>query len=227
MTIKKTPKKTDALTLRLDPRVKFLIELLSRVGHQSITGVIESAVSRLAHDRRVVMASSELSLAYASERIWSPVESDRVVNMAMFTPSLLNHEEGCIRSVLEGASHIFFTTYEVRNKADADYRSHAFERMGGAFQQSENGQTVFVTPKRKTIKRAWGLIKERAAELADKGFCADLSAEEVESYIGKPLSSVSPDIKIPGEIFRDDDGIGYMGAEREPDDLIESLGIKR
>lgn len=108
MTIKKTPKKTDALTLRLDPRVKFLIELLSRVGHQSITGVIESAVSRLAHDRKVVLASAEQSLVYASERIWSPIESDRVVNMAMFTPSLLNHEEGCIRSVLEGANHIFF-----------------------------------------------------------------------------------------------------------------------
>lgn len=92
--------------------------------------MIESAVSRLAHDRKVVLASAEQSLVYASERIWSPIESDRVVNMAMFTPSLLNHEEGCIRSVLEGANHIFFTKYEVRSKADADYRSYAFERMG-------------------------------------------------------------------------------------------------
>lgn len=188
--------------------------------------MIESAVSRLAHDRKVVLASAEQSLVYASERIWSPIESDRVVNMAMFTPSLLNHEEGCIRSVLEGANHIFFTKYEVRSKADADYRSYAFERMG-AFQQSEDGQTVFVTPKRKTIKLAWGLIKDRAAELADKGVCADLSTEEVEEYIGKPLSSVAPDIKVPGVVFQDDDGIGYLGAERESDDLIESLGIKR
>lgn len=227
MTIKKTPKKTDALTLRLDPRVKFLIELLSRVGHQSITGVIESAVSRLAHDRKVGLAGNEQSLAYASERIWSPVESDRVVNMAMFAPSLLNHEEGCIRAILEGASHIFFTIHEVRGKADADYRRHDVARMGGEFQKSEDGQTVFVTPRRRTIKLAWGLIKDRAAELADKGVCADLSVEEVEAYIGKPLSSVSPDIKIPKVVIHDDDGIGYLGADREPDDLIESLGIKR
>lgn len=227
MTIKKAPKKTDALTLRLDPRVKFLIELLSRVGHQSITGVIESAVSRLAHDRKVGLAGSELSLAYASERIWSPIESDRVVNMAMFAPSLLNHEEGCIRAVLEGANHIFFTIYEVRGKADVDYRKHDIERMGGTFQKSDDGQTIFVTPKRKTIKLAWGLIKERAAELADKGACVDLSTEEVEAYIGKPLSSVLPDIKVPGVVIHDDDGIGYLGAERESGDLMESLGIKR
>ncbi|WP_421526503.1 hypothetical protein [Pseudomonas yamanorum] len=227
MTTKKTPKKTDALTLRLDPRTKFLIELLSRAGHQTITGVIESAVSRLGFDRKVPFGEDEISLTGASVRIWSPVESERVVNLALFAPSLLNHEEGCIRAVLEGASDLFFTTYQVRDRREFDYRAHDFRHMHGAFQQSEDGKTVFITPKRRVIKLAWDLIRQRAAELAEKGVCADLSIAEVEAFIGKPIAAVAPDIKDPKVVIYDDEGISFRGAEKESDDLNESLGIKR
>ena len=37
-------RKTEALTLRLDPKVRFLIDLIARQKRQSITGVIESAI---------------------------------------------------------------------------------------------------------------------------------------------------------------------------------------
>ena len=41
-------RKTETLTLRLDPKVKMMIELISRVRRQSITGVIESAIEEIA-----------------------------------------------------------------------------------------------------------------------------------------------------------------------------------
>lgn len=227
MTAKKPPKKTDALTLRLDPRAKFLIELLSRDGHQTITGVIESAVSRLGNDRKVKLPGGDISLTAAIERIWSPVESERVVNLALFTPSLLTHEEGCIRAVLEGADHIFFNKFEIRGDQDFEYRTHDADALRGVILQGVDGATVYVTPKRRVIKLAWDLIRARAVELAEKGYCDDLVASEVESFIGKPLSMISPDIKDPKLIIQDDDGVVYQGAEKEPGDVLESLGIKR
>ncbi|WP_426781184.1 hypothetical protein [Pseudomonas syringae] len=227
MTAKKPPKKTDALTLRLDPRTKFLIELLSRNGHQSITGVIESAVSRLGNERRVKMPWGEASLSVASERLWSPIESDRVVNLALFAPSLLTHEESCIAAVLEAASHIFFNRYEVRGEQDVAYRSHATERLRGVFREDNELGTVFVTPKRNVIRLAWDLITERAEEIAEKGLYIDIDVLDVEEFIGKPLSSIPADIRAPGVIIQDEDGIAYLGADKETGDIMENLGVKR
>lgn len=226
MTTKKTPKKTDALTLRLDPRAKFLIELMSRLGHQTITGVIESAISRLANDRKVGLGGQDVALTVASEMIWSPVESERVVNLALHAPALLNHEESCISTVLETANVIFFNIHEIRSSADLEYRAHDIRAMRGCLQQMDDGRTVYVTPKRKVIRLAWDLIKSRAAELAEKGVCPDLSIDEVENFIGKPLSSIKSDVKAPGVVILDDDGIAYLGSDKESDDLIESLGGK-
>ena len=90
----------------------------------------------------------------------------------------------------------------------------------------DDGRTVYVTPKRKVIRLAWDLIKSRAAELAEKGVCPDLSIDEVENFIGKPLSSIKSDVKAPGVVILDDDGIAYLGSDKESDDLIESLGGK-
>lgn len=227
MTAKKTPKKTDALTLRLDPRTKFLIELLARSGHQSITGVIESAVTRLAGDRRVDGGQREESLAAVSALVWAPSESERIVNLALCAPSLMSHEESCIASVLDSAVDIFFNVYEIGGSADYDYRMVDAKAGRGGFRQSSSGVTIFVTPKRKLIRLSWDLIKSRALELAEKGYCPDLTLDDVESFIGRPVSSLTPEVKVPAVVIHDDDGVGYMGADKEFDDISDSLGVKR
>lgn len=224
MTTKKTPKKTDALTLRLDPRAKFLIELTARLGHQTITGVIESAVKMQAHHRTVALAGNDTTLVVAADYLWAPEESERVVSMVLFAPGLLNHEELCIKSVLDGASHIFFNLRDVPNEKSAEYRNHYFQHLTGAFQQDEFGELMFITPKKRTIKLAWGLIKMRAAELAEKGSYNDLTAAEVEAYIGRSLDSVSPLIKAPRGEIEDGEEISVSGSDKERDDLLSSLG---
>ena len=226
MTIKKTPKKTDALTLRLDPRAKFLIELTARIGHQTITGVVESAVKMQAHHRSVALAGNDTTLAVAADYLWTPEESERIVNMVLFAPALLNHEELCIKSVLDGANHIFFNLRDVPNEDSAEYREHYFRHLTGAFQQDEFGELMFVTPKKRTIKLAWGLIKMRAAELAEKGNCEDLSVAEVEAYIGRALDSVSQLVKAPRGEVEDGEEISVRGSDKEHEDLVHSLGHK-
>lgn len=195
MTKKAAPKKTDALTLRLNPRIKYLIELCSRHDHKTITGVIESSVQMLASHREVDVSGYGMSLWGAIDFCWSPDECERVVNLIFMVPSLLTHEESCIRSIIFGADDIFLNSHDVRSKQDYDSRSHDVYQRRGAFNLGEDGDLLYVSPRRKTIKLAWGLIRERAAGLAETGSHTPLTQTEVETYIGKPLSSIRPSTK--------------------------------
>lgn len=222
MTAKKPPKKTDALTLRLDPRTKYLIEMSSRLGHQTITGVIESAVKIQAQYRKVLVCGEETNLSAAYERLWAPEESERTVNMILFAPSLLNHDELCIKYVLEAASHIFFNLYHV-HPSNAKYRETYFRNLKGVFQQDEDGVLMFATPRKRTIRLCWEFIKLRAAELAEKGTAKDLTESELELLLGRSLDSISPLVEAPKYDLEEDEAIAVRGEDKEHEDLISSL----
>lgn len=218
MTKKTSPKKTDALTLRLSPKVKYLIELCSRNDRTTITGVIEGAVHLLSAQRRVSAKDREMSLGAAAEFCWSPDECERIVNLMLFLPQLMTHEESCIHAVIWDAGEIFLNQYPVNGQQDYDYRSHWVDQRRGVFLLDEDGNTFFATPRRKTIKLAWGLICERASLLAETGKNAPLTAAEVEKYIGKPLSAIKPTIKAP------DDGLDDLAYQDDGlDDVVDQL----
>jgi len=221
-------KKTDALTLRLDPKHKYLIELTSRLDRKSITGVIETAVQRLAQDRELEFSQRKMTLTAAVEFLWSPDEAERVTNLAQHAPFLLTHEESCIRTVLLDASELFFNCYEVYGKEDLEYRRYAVLAFQGIFLPDENGETLFLTPRMRTVKLAWELIVSRAAHLAEKGTYTPLSAKEVEDFIGRPLASIKPEIKMPkdGGMLDEGSDIGFRGSDRFMDDTLELLGQK-
>jgi hypothetical protein len=222
MTTKKLSKKTDALTLRLDPRVKFLIEMSSRVGHQSITGVIESAVRVHAHHRKVSLCGKEASLSVAGELIWAPEESERIVNMMFYAPALLSHEELCIKSVIEASDEIFYNMHYVQ-PANYDYRDRYYKDRKGSFFQDAEGDLYFVTPRVRIIKLAWAFIKARAEELAEKGTFEPFTEEEIEILIGRPLDTVAPDIKVPKGEVDVSEKISYKGEDKELDDLLSNV----
>lgn len=218
MTKKPVPKKTDALTLRLNPKIKYLIELCSRNDRTTITGVIENAVHMLASQRKVEVGEHEMSLLTAVDFCWSPDECERVVNLIFKLPSLLTHEESCIRSVIFGAEDIFLNSFEVRGPQDYDYRSHDVYQRRGVFNVDEDGELLYVSPRHKTIKLAWGLIRERAADMAEGGSHTPLTAAEVEAYIGKPLNSIRPSIKAPDDKYDE-----FSHGEDGISDVVDQL----
>lgn len=221
-------KKTDALTLRLDPKHKYLIELTSRLDRKSITGVIETAIQRLANTRKLEITGRETSLWVAIDYLWSPDEVERVMALAQHAPFLLTHEESCIRTVVFDASEIFFNCYPVDGKENLEYRQYAVDQFQGIFLPDEDGETLFVTPRLRTIKLAWDLIVARAAQLAEKGSYKPISAKEAEEFIGRPLASIKPAVKMPkdGGMLDEDPTIEYRGNHREMEDTLELLGQK-
>lgn len=90
-------RKTETLTLRLDPKIKYTIELMARIKRQSITSVIESAIEGAAFDLDtpvVIEGKREnWSLSNAVSEFWSTDNVARFINMCAFMPELLNYDE--------------------------------------------------------------------------------------------------------------------------------------
>ncbi|WP_224787676.1 hypothetical protein [Pseudomonas fluorescens] len=90
-------RKTETLTLRLDPKVKLMIELISRIRRQSITGVVEAAIEEIAFDLDAPFVhggeAHPMSLLSAVSEVWSTDESERFIQLCHYLPSLITYEE--------------------------------------------------------------------------------------------------------------------------------------
>ncbi|MEY4683542.1 MAG: hypothetical protein RLZ25_1, partial [Pseudomonadota bacterium] len=78
--------KTAGLNLRMSPRCKFNLELLSRKQRRSISSVIEDMAT----------AAMNSTMPGIAEKLWAPDDAGRVINMAIHSPDLLTHDEELI-----------------------------------------------------------------------------------------------------------------------------------
>lgn len=126
-------RKTEALTLRLDPKVRFLIDLIARQKRQSITGVIESAIEVYATNFLIEAELwdedteddklQQVSLYKLSKEIYSTDDSFRFMMLVWCCPRLLSYEEVRLKETIYG-SKIFWDEYpnsdSSRNDIDTD-----------------------------------------------------------------------------------------------------------
>lgn len=143
------PKKSDQPTvnvsLRIDPKIKFAIDLLSREQKRSITGVLEWAVMQALKGQMITTPNGdEISMFQLTEWAWSPDEAERVTLLGIFAPHILSHEESCIWTVMK-SSGLFLTPIEI----------------------DERGVPKSYTPKMGFIKLVWPLLKARGIRLAE------------------------------------------------------------
>lgn len=98
--------------MRLDPKVKLMIELISRIRRQSITGVVEAAIEEIAFDLDAPFVSGgeahPMSLLSAVSEIWSTDESERFIQLCHYLPSLITYEEQRLWETIK-ASKFFLT----------------------------------------------------------------------------------------------------------------------
>ncbi|MCY1277529.1 hypothetical protein D9M68_345730 [compost metagenome] len=93
---------TVSVSLRIDPRIKYGIDLAARIQKRTVTGVVEWAVERALADVQLpksVIAEHDGSDAPTDlasnldDRLWSSNEGVRLVLLAYRYPSLLSYEE--------------------------------------------------------------------------------------------------------------------------------------
>lgn len=144
-------RKTETLTLRLDPKIKIMIELISRIRRQSITGVVEAAIEQVAYDTEAPyyddgrMNNHALGTIFSG--VWSTDESEWFINMCYRFPTLLTYEEQRIWETIK-SSAVFLHSATTSLSTDWD-----IEGVGAL--------------DRETIRKYWGFLLEHVEENRD------------------------------------------------------------
>lgn len=85
--------KTEGLTIRMNPQVKFALELMARKQHRTLTLVVEWALQQ-------AIADPQQGLGDLLDKVWDPLEADRFIKMALNCPELLTYEEQLVWKVI-------------------------------------------------------------------------------------------------------------------------------
>ena len=90
-------KKSEVVTVRLDPKLKYLAELAARKHRRPLSSYIEWAVeqslSRVWLEEPFNGEGTSVADAERTQHLWDLDEPDRVVRLALNYPDLLTHEE--------------------------------------------------------------------------------------------------------------------------------------
>lgn len=83
--------RSETVTVRLDPKLRFAAELAARKHRRTLSSFIEWAVEESVQN---VCLNGLKATAYdAIDLVWDVDESDRFVKMALYYPHLLTHDE--------------------------------------------------------------------------------------------------------------------------------------
>jgi hypothetical protein len=83
--------RSETVTIRLDPKMRYLAELASRIHRRSLSSYVEWAIDEsFSH---VLMPNMSSSVAELAGELWDVDEPDRFVTLATKFPNLLTHEE--------------------------------------------------------------------------------------------------------------------------------------
>lgn len=94
---KPKPTRSETLGLRLDPRMKYALELLSRAQHRSISGTVEWCVERALQSETFTseLADPDFPLPFdqLTDRIWDVDPYQRLIDLCCYVPKLATFEE--------------------------------------------------------------------------------------------------------------------------------------
>lgn len=85
---------TVSVGIRIDPKIKFSLDIMGRLQKRSLTAVIEWAISSAIANQKVdIDPVVELPLDFVIDKIWSTDESTRFVKLCFEMPQALTYDE--------------------------------------------------------------------------------------------------------------------------------------
>jgi hypothetical protein len=178
MSSKKDGGKSSTLSLRLDPKTKFILEFAGRVKGQTITTVVERAIRASCSE---VTVNGERGESISWQDLWDPEEGVRTLKLVTCAGYPSTYDEDDLRRFAEVHSRFFF---------------------GG---DSPNRAYVAVLwPKLEEYRRIWLEQREKDYWAAGRAMAADLQAAKVkpptwppEPRTATPLRRAEMDDEIP------------------------------
>jgi predicted transcriptional regulator len=103
--------RSQVVTVRLDPKLKFAAELAAKKQRRTISSFIEWAVEQAVSGIMIHESEDfndpEQSLMEAAMNIWDVDDADRFVNLALQFPEFLNYEEEKIWKLIKETPYFF------------------------------------------------------------------------------------------------------------------------
>jgi len=139
--------RSETVTIRLDPKLRYLASLAARKQHRTLSSFIEWTIAEtLKHialrdfDEKDEKA---VSVAVEAESLWDVDEADRFAKLAMSHPEMLNHHEQIVWKLVRENGHLW------RGREDTN----------GVWQWYASPETLI--PKR--LRENWDLFNEVAS----------------------------------------------------------------
>lgn len=89
--------RSETVTVRLDPKLRYLAELAARIHRRTLSSYIEWAVEQSLEAVDIHKAEysndEDISIKADAQALWDVDESERFIKLAIRYPELLNHEE--------------------------------------------------------------------------------------------------------------------------------------
>jgi hypothetical protein len=100
--------RSEIVTVRLDPRLRYLADLAARKKRRTLSSYIEWAIEQsLAHVRMTESEGAFRSIAAESGELWDVDEAERFVKLALLYPELLAHSEQVLWKLIRENKYVW------------------------------------------------------------------------------------------------------------------------
>jgi hypothetical protein len=157
MQARKSPGKTETLSLRLDPKTKFILEFASRINGQTITTIVERAI-RASCDAIQIHSQEDFAPPLSWKDFWDPHEGIRTLKL---------FDSG------------YPSTYDEDELRDFVQAHTAFFYMRDGTANLNYSLVHILWPKIEEYRRIWRDKREKDYWAAGHAMAADLKAANV------------------------------------------------
>jgi predicted transcriptional regulator len=120
--------KTEALSIRIDPRLRFGLELVARNQRRSVTGVVEWAIESYLNEQQIDRLNQHSqTFADVTRQAWSDNEVERLANLGTQFPELMTYEESRMWRVISQTTILWNDRQKLR--MDADIVLHQWAKL--------------------------------------------------------------------------------------------------
>jgi len=119
--------RSETVTVRLDPKLRYLAELAARKQRRTVSSFIEWAIEdtlkriRISEDQ-----NNDLTIHDEALTLWDVDDADRFVRLALYLPELLTHDEQVLWKLVKGNGYLWKGRYNSNGIWDWDNSTEAF-----------------------------------------------------------------------------------------------------
>jgi hypothetical protein len=188
-------RRSEVVTVRLDPRLKYLAEIAARKQRRTLSGYIEWAVEQSLQKvllRETDNSHDDVSVAAAESmfNLWDVEEADRVVRLAIEFPELLTYEEQLIWKLVRDCGYV--------------WKGH-FSKVDGKWEWTVSNDKVI-----------WDRLRENW-ETFRKVADGDLPKERLPSWVKYDEPKISPQARSASPLEKPTSSFGRSSSPIDDD----------